>query len=47
MPDNPLTDADYKKINATMHDQFKINHVTLQVESGQSEDDACKRTNTC
>lgn len=46
MPTAPLTDADYKKINAVLHEQFKINHVTIQVEAG-SEQDPCIRTQTC
>lgn len=46
MPENPLTDADYKKINQALRDKFRINHVTLQVESGSSED-PCERSNTC
>lgn len=46
MPTNPLTDADYKKINTVLHEQFKINHVTIQVEAG-SEQDPCIRTKTC
>lgn len=46
MPDNPLSDADYKKINDDLHVKFKINHATLQVESG-SENDPCKRSETC
>lgn len=46
MPDAPLSDADYKKINEVLHTQFKISHVTIQVESG-SEEDPCIRTETC
>lgn len=46
MPEKPLTDADYKKINDDMHEKFRINHVTIQVESG-SPDDLCKRSETC
>lgn len=46
MPTQPLTDADYKKINTILHEQFKINHVTIQVEAG-SEEDPCIRTQTC
>ncbi|VVC75255.1 Cadmium, cobalt and zinc/H(+)-K(+) antiporter [Aquicella siphonis] len=46
MPDTPLTDADYKKINDTLHHQFKISHATLQVESG-SKEDPCRRSETC
>jgi cobalt-zinc-cadmium efflux system protein len=46
MPTNPLTDADYRKINTVLHEKFKINHVTIQVEAG-SEQDPCIRTKTC
>jgi cobalt-zinc-cadmium efflux system protein len=46
MPTQPLSDADYKKINTILHEQFKVNHVTIQVESG-SEDDPCLRRETC
>lgn len=46
MPDSSLTDADYKEINLVLQHQFKINHATIQVESG-SISDPCLRTNTC
>lgn len=46
MPTNPLTDADYKEINTVLHEKFKVNHVTIQVEAG-SEQDPCIRTKTC
>lgn len=46
IPGAPLTDADYKKINALLHEQFKINHVTLQIEKG-SEEDPCIRSEVC
>lgn len=46
MPEARLSDRDYKNINDTLHLQYKINHVTLQVESG-SEEDPCKRVETC
>lgn len=46
MPESPLTDADYKNINHVLHERFKINHVTIQVESGSSED-PCLRTTAC
>ncbi len=46
MPNSPLTDADYKKINLLLHEKFKINHVTLQVETG-SLDEPCLRTEKC
>jgi len=46
MPEAALTDADYKKINEEMQTKFKINHVTIQVESG-SEKDPCMRSEVC
>ncbi len=46
MPEAKLSDADYKKINHHLHEEFKINHVTMQVETG-SEDHPCIRTETC
>lgn len=45
MPTSPLTDADYKKINLILHEKFRINHVTLQVESGDLE--PCIRSEKC
>jgi cobalt-zinc-cadmium efflux system protein len=46
MPNERLSDADYKKINTDLHDQFRINHVTIQVETGSSED-PCIRAESC
>lgn len=46
MPKTPLTDNDYKVINAHLHEKFKVNHVTIQVESGNSPD-ACLRQESC
>lgn len=46
MPTSRLTDADYKKINTILHQEFKVNHVTIQVESG-SPDDPCLRKEVC
>jgi cobalt-zinc-cadmium efflux system protein len=34
MPEKKLSDADYRKINEVLHEQFHIHHVTLQVETG-------------
>ncbi len=45
MPEGGLSDKDYKKINHDLH-HFRINHITIQVESG-SELHACERTQTC
>lgn len=46
MPEKQLTDADYKQINEDLHAKFKIDHATIQVETG-SLDDACSRSETC
>ena len=46
MPTKTLTDADHKKIGMVLHEQFKINHITIQVESG-SADDPCIRSEKC
>lgn len=46
IPGKTFTDADYKKINIAMHEKFRIDHVTIQVETGSS-DDPCKRLETC
>ena len=46
MPSSTLSDADYKKMNDHLLSQFKINHVTIQVEKG-SLDDPCLRSETC
>lgn len=46
MPERGLSDADYKKINDELHEKFRINHVTMQVESG-SETDPCIRSEVC
>jgi len=46
MPKTQLSDADYKNINDVLNHQFRISHVTLQVEMG-SEKDPCRRLETC
>lgn len=46
MPENKLTDAQYKELNDVLHEKYRINHVTLQVESG-SPNDLCGRSHTC
>lgn len=46
MPEQSLTDEDYKKINTVLHEKFKINHVTIQVEKG-SEVHPCIRSEKC
>jgi cobalt-zinc-cadmium efflux system protein len=45
MPETPLTDEDHKKINDEMLHHYKINHVTIQVET--SLDDSCVRSEMC
>ena len=46
MPKESLTDADYKIINYELHEKFKVNHATIQVEKG-SIDDPCLRSEIC
>ena len=46
MPNKPLTDADYNTINTVLHNEFRIDHATIQVESG-SADDPCLRREMC
>ncbi len=46
MPETTLTDADYKHINETLHNEFRIDHPTIQVEKGNG-DDLCSRSETC
>lgn len=46
MPEQPLTDTDYKKINQVMKEQFHIDHATIQVERG-SLADPCGRSEAC
>lgn len=46
MPNAALTDAEYKEINKILHEKFHIDHATLQVESGSTEN-PCLRAETC
>ena len=46
MPTNPLTDADHIKINEVLHEKFRINHVTIQVEHGNLAE-PCARSESC
>ncbi len=46
IPEIRLSDADYKEINEHLRDEFRINHVTIQVETG-SDDNRCHRIETC
>lgn len=38
MPEKSLSDQDFKIINESLKKQFKIDHVTIQVERGQMDD---------
>lgn len=44
MPEGSLTDEQYAKINEDLHHDFKINHVTIQVESGEGQ---CSQEKAC
>lgn len=46
MPNQPLSDADHNTINSTLQQRFRINHVTIQVESGSMEN-PCIRSEAC
>ncbi len=46
MPDNYLKDEDYKKINAVLKKEFRVDHATIQVEKG-SDDYPCERSEIC
>lgn len=46
MPGAKLSDEDYKEINEHLHAKFKVDHVTLQVETG-SKDYPCIRSENC
>jgi cobalt-zinc-cadmium efflux system protein len=46
MPTRELHDADFQGINHHLKCQFKINHVTIQVEKGTTED-PCGQVQTC
>jgi cobalt-zinc-cadmium efflux system protein len=46
MPNKSLTDADFSKINTLLKKQFRIDHVTIQVESG-SQEYPCIRSHQC
>ena len=46
MPDHPFTDESYHKIALTLKEQFYIDHVTLQVERGQT-DFPCQHLDSC
>jgi len=46
MPNKTLSDEDFQKINTELKEQFAINHVTIQVEQGTTED-PCGQANVC
>jgi cobalt-zinc-cadmium efflux system protein len=46
MPHHTLADADYQKINHVLKHDFKIEHVTLQIEKGSAEN-PCGQAVTC
>lgn len=46
MPDSFLSDADYLEINHVLQHDFKINHVTIQVEKGTAVD-PCGQVGVC
>lgn len=46
MPKTMLADADYETINADLKTKFRIDHVTIQVETG-SKENPCGRSETC
>lgn len=45
-PDGAFTDADFEKINITLKKTFKVDHATLQVETGSVEY-PCGRSEVC
>lgn len=46
VPDRTFSDVDYKEINHVLHEDFKIDHATIQVESG-CDVNPCLRTEKC
>jgi cobalt-zinc-cadmium efflux system protein len=46
MPQHTLTDEDHQRINTALHEQFHIDHVTIQVETGRIPD-LCGRQESC
>ncbi len=46
MPEKTFTDQEYQEINHELLHRFKINHVTLQIEKGESEN-PCSQAVTC
>lgn len=46
IPDGDLSDHDHEKINYKLREEYRIDHVTLQIERGHLED-PCGRADTC
>jgi cobalt-zinc-cadmium efflux system protein len=46
MPEKSLSDADFININNILNEKFRINHATIQVESGSLEH-PCERSEAC
>lgn len=46
MPEKKLTDEDHDQVNKVLKEKFRINHATIQVETG-SKDHPCLRSETC
>lgn len=46
MPKKVLTDADYENINTVLKETFRVDHATLQVETGSIEN-PCSRSEVC
>ena len=46
MPNASLSDEDFNRLNEQLLEQFEINHVTIQVEKGDSMP-ACSQDGTC
>jgi Co/Zn/Cd efflux system component len=46
MPSQKLSDADFQEINHTLKEKFRIDHATLQIETG-SLGYPCHRSEVC
>lgn len=46
MPEQKLSDEDYDNINVVLKEKFRIDHATIQVETG-SKEFPCERSATC
>lgn len=45
MPEKSLSDSDYKMINIILHERFRVDHATIQVERG--DEAPCVRSENC